>query len=222
MDNVSLRHLLRRWFSDGEETALAECLGALQAAMAVPPSVAVALGSGEIEDAREDVLIRMLDRESGALRGVESPLAFARASLRRALVDRLRAQVRRARVRIDSAIEPQTVEVASPLDVATMAERARRVAEAMLVLTPEQRLSIVLTTFAERVPPGDRPALRGLPLTAPLPQGSLTVEAASALLFGVPAAELDSQRYQRIDRFHKLHTRALAALRRQLIEAADS
>ena len=221
MNIAALRLLLRRWFLAGEERALGECLTGLRAALTGSPAIVKALGQAEIDDAREDLLIKLLDRESGALRSAESPLAFARASLRRALIDRLRLQLRRGAVNLDPLFDPAHAEVASPLDAAMIAERARQVSVALQRLTSEQRLAIVLTTFAERTPANDRRGLRGLSLTEPLPTGSLTVDTASAVLFGVPESESDELRRQRIDRFHKLQQRALAALRRQLDEAEE-
>lgn len=218
MDSAALQRFLRRWFLNGEESALAECLGALRGALAVPHSVLTRLGSGEVDDAREDVLIKLLDRKTGALRDAHSPLAFAREVLRRALLDRLRAQMRRSRLAASAAEELPVFEGATPLDEAALSELASRAATALRLLTAEQRLSIVLTTFAERVPSVDRPTLRGLPLSAQLPQGALSVDEASALLFGAPGVEEEAARRQRIDRFHKLRNRALTALRRRLLE----
>lgn len=66
MNTAALLLLLRRWVVDGEERALVECLAGLRAALTVSSSIVRALGPAEIEHAREDLLIKLLDRARGA------------------------------------------------------------------------------------------------------------------------------------------------------------
>lgn len=214
----ALEQIRDSWFLHGDERALVQLLGTLRSVLVAPASLIAALGSGEVDETREDVLIRLLDRKHGALANAESPLGLALVAFRRALLDRLRSRVRvEAGARLVAVAGPIDETSASPFAAVALAEQAQRAAAALSALTVEQRAAVVLRICPERLPVADRAVLRGGTPGEPLPVGELSVESASALLFGASPTETKAEREQRVNRFHHLLARALAALRRHLV-----
>jgi hypothetical protein len=89
-DAATVNELLTRWFLFGDELAHRRAYEHLAGRLYAPPEVVAVLGNGAVDEIRQDVLSRLLDRQSGKLRDVSAPVADARAEWQRDLVTAIR------------------------------------------------------------------------------------------------------------------------------------
>lgn len=209
---------LRRWFDGGDDLAHRRAFTSLRADLHATREVLDVLGSGAVEDLRQDVLGRLLDREAGRLRDRDTPRAYARKAWRNELTSALRKWgprlSRDAEVRehiLQAAPTSHGEEIAVRLD----AERAVRIAEQ---LDGKGRLAILLTTRPDRIPDADWDELAAHlpPPPPPRPTVPLDREEASLLLYPPAAGETTTERYQRLNSFDKAFKRAIAVVREAL------
>jgi hypothetical protein len=213
----SLADDVRHWFERGDEAALTRIYSALWSALRASSPVVNVLGQGAVEEVRQDVLVRLLDRRAGRLRDAEHPIAYARASFSRALTDKLRIWGPRARRRIDVDVigalpiaAPQTA-----VETSLTAERAIEIADE---LEGKGRLAILLTTRPDRIGEGEWAALVAdhPPPPPPRPVDPLDREEASALLFPPSGLETKEARRQRLNSFDAAYRRAAGRIRERL------
>lgn len=207
--------LLARWFASGDELALRRAYEELAKRLYAPREVVEVLGSGAVDEIRQDVLSRLLDRETGKLRDAQAPVAYARTAWRHDLDTALRKWG--PRVTRDSEVREHVRQVApgpaaEGVEVRIDAERAVRIAES---LPGKGRLAVLLTTRPDRISDEEWAAVvADLPPPPPArPQIPLEREEASLLLYPPSAPETTTQRYQRLNSFDKTYKRAIAAIR---------
>lgn len=209
---------LRRWFDGGDELAHRRAVSVLQADLHAPREVLNVLGSGAVEELRQDLLVRLLDRDDGRLRDRHTPRAYARKAWRNELTSALRKWgprlTREAELREHlQQATPASLgeEVAIRLD----AESALRIAEQ---LDGKGRLAILLTTRPDRISDPDWEGLTASlpPPPPPRPTVPLDREEASLLLYPPAAGETTTERYQRLNSFDKAFKRAVAVVREAL------
>lgn len=217
-DSDIIADLLRRWFEGGDDLAHRRAFTMLQADLHAPREVLDVLGSGAVEELRQDLLVRLLDRQAGRLRDRDTPRAYARTAWRNELTSALRKWgprlTRDAEVREhiqQAAPTSHGEEVAVRLD----AERALHIAEQ---LDGKGRLAILLTTRPDRISDADWDELAAHlpPPPPPRPTVPLGREEASLLLYPPAAGETTTERYQRLNSFDKAFKRAIAVVRQAL------
>jgi len=193
-----------------------EALAKHLATLLTPPHSAVrVLGSGAVDELRQDVLMRLLADNAQKLRAAAHPRAYARRAFQHALTSQLRKwgprQARHQDVR-DVLYSPETRSpestVASHLD----AHRALEIAES---LDGKGRLAVLLLVQPQRVSNEDWTKLvSSLPPPPPQrPADPVSREVASAWLFPPQGPETAARRRQRLNSFDKSYKRALARIR---------
>lgn len=209
---------LTRWFDQGDELALRRAKDLLEATLEPTPQARRVLGSAFASDLCRDLLTALLDRSTGQLRGVASPLAYARTALRH----RLASELRKWGPRSDRAPEvARHLEALAPripqqnVEVTIDAERALDLAQ---TLTPKRRLAVLLTTRPNRISTEDWSLLvAGHPPPPPRrPELALDRDEAAALLYPAPPDETSAQREQRLNTFDHAYKRALRDIREKL------
>lgn len=214
----SLPDLLRSWFDTGDELAFARAHETLLRVLSSPSEVSRVLGTPAIDEIRQEVLIKLLDRHEGALREKPSPLAYARATWRNALTSSIRKWG--PRIHRDGEVRrfieqdmptPSQVRRSDQMD----AEKALKVADS---LEGKGRLAILLTTRPLLLHPSEWALLvrDQPPPPPPQPQLAIDRDEASRLLFPPASSETDAQRRQRLDSFDKCYKRALSRIRAAL------
>lgn len=214
-DAPTVTELLARWFASGDELALRRAYDNLGERLYTPREVVEVLGSGAVDEIRQEVLSRLLDRNTGRLRDAQSPVAYAQTAWRRDLDTALRKWG--PRLARDSEVREYVRQVApgsaaEGVEVRIDAERAVRIAES---LSGKGRLAVLLTTRPDRILDEEWAALvADRPPPPPArPQIALDREEASLLLYAPSAPETKTQRYQRLNSFDKTYKRAIAAIR---------
>lgn len=214
-EDPSFANLLARWFGSGDELALRRAYEWLAARLYASREVIKVLGGGAVEEIRQDVVSRLLDRDTGKLRDAQSPVAYARTVWRHDLNTVLRTwearAARESEVR-DHALQVAPAPPAEGVETRIDADRAVRIAES---LSGKGRLAVLLTTRPDRISADEWAALvAGLPPPPPAaPQMALEREEASLLLYPPAGPETTPQRYQRLNSFDKTYKRAIAAIR---------
>jgi DNA-directed RNA polymerase specialized sigma24 family protein len=212
--DLTLAGLLARWFSAGDQLAHRRAYEWLTAGLYAQREVIDALGAGAVDEIRQEVLVRLLDRDTGKLRDAKSPLAYARTAWRRDLGTELKKWDVRNALETDvrdhirqTAPAPGVEGVEAHLD----AERALRIAES---LPGKGRLAVLLTTRPDLISNDEWAALvEDLPPPPPArPWIALERDEASLLLYPPSGAETTSQRYQRLQTFATTLKRACAAI----------
>ena len=217
-DTATVNELLTRWFASGDELAHRRAYEHLAARLYAPPEAVEVLGNGAVDEIRQDVLARLLDRQSGKLRDVPAPVAYARAAWRHDLVTAIRKWG--PRLPRESEVEdhlrqmgprPAVEAVEARIDT----DRAVRIAES---LTGKGRLAVLLTTRPDRISDDEWSALVATlpPPPPPRPHAALDREAASRLLYPQQGPETAPQRHPRLNSFDKTYKRAIASLRAAL------
>lgn len=217
-DSVIINELLARWFTSGDELALRHAYKHLADRLYAPQEAALVLSNGAVEEIRHDVISRLLDRESGKLRDVPAPVAYARAAWRHDLVTAIRKWG--PRLLRESEVEVHLRQVAPRLaaeevEVRIDADRAVTIAES---LPGKGRLAVLITTRPDRISDEEWSALVATlpPRPPPRPHAALDREEASLLLFPQAGPETMTQRYQRLNSFDKMYKRAIASIRAAL------
>lgn len=217
-DDATVAELLARWFGSGDELALRRAFELLSTRLYAPPEIVEVLDSGAVDEIRQDVLARLLDRDNGKLREAHAPVAYARTVWRRDLATELRKWGPRSSRKSDVrehmnqiAPIPAVERVEAGLDV----DRALWIAER---LSGKGRLAVLLTTRPDRISDDEWAVLvADLPPPPPArPQFALEREEASLLLYPPSTPETAVQRYQRHNSFDKTYKRAIAAIRAAL------
>lgn len=217
-DDDVIADLLRRWFDGGDELAHRRAVASLQADLHAPREVLNVLGNGAVDELRQELLVRLLDREAGRLRDRDRPRAYARTAWRNELTSALRKWgprlSRDAEVREyleQNAPASHHDDIAVRLD----AEHALRVAEQ---LDGKGKMAILLTTRPDRITDADwQEVAANLPPPPPSrPTVPLDREEASRLLYPPGPNETATQRYQRLNSFDKAFKRAVAVVREAL------
>lgn len=219
-DTTKIAALLVRWFGTGDEGAFRRAYEELGEQMVAPPEVLAVLGRAFTDEIRQDVLIHLLDRTDGKLRGVQAPAAYAKVAWRRALASTLRkwgprnARASEVRRYVSSLAEGEVlVEIEERIDAA----RAIAIAER---LSRPGRLAVLLTSRPDRIANEDwRSLVASLPPPPPPPpQVALDRDEASRLLYPPQDPESAKMRHQRLNSFDKAYKRALAQIRQALEE----
>jgi DNA-directed RNA polymerase specialized sigma24 family protein len=211
-DSAIVHELLTRWFASGDERAHRRAYEHLTDLLYAPPEAIEVLGNGAVDEIRQDVVSRLLDRRSGKLRDASAPVAYARVAWRRDLVTAIRKwgpRLPRESEVEDHLRQMEPRSAAETVEARLDAERAVRIAESLAVL---------LTTRPDRISDGEWSALIATlpPPPPPRPHAALDREAASCLLYPPQGAETASQRYQRLNSFDKTYNRAIESLRTAL------
>lgn len=217
-DAATVNELLTRWFSSGDELAHRRAYEHLADRLYAPPEAVAVLGNGAVDEIKQDVLSRLLDRQSGKLRYASAPVAYARAAWRRDLATAIRKWG--PRLSRDSEVgdhlrqmepRPFAEEVEARID----AGRAVRIAGS---LTGKGRLAVLLTTRPDLISDDEWSALVETlpPPPPPRPHAALDREDASRLLYPPQGPETTAQHHQRLNSFDKTYKRALASLRAAL------
>ncbi len=219
-DTTKIAALLDRWFGTGNESAFRRAYEELGEQMVAPPEVLAVLGRAFTDEIRQDVLIHLLDRTDGKLRGVQAPAAYAKVAWRRAIASALRkwgprnARASEVRRYVSSLAEGEVlVEIEERIDAA----RAIAIAER---LSRPGRLAVLLTSRPDRIANEDwRSLVASLPPPSPPPpQVALDRDEASRLLYPPQDPESAKMRHQRLNSFDKAYKRALAQIRQALEE----
>lgn len=213
-EDPTLAELLARWFSVGDKFAHRRAYEWLAALLFATREVIDALGAGAVDEIRQDVLVRLLDRDTGKLRGAQSPLAYARTAWRHDLNTELRKWGPRGSREAD--VRDYIRQIAPTPDVESVealldAERAVRIAESLPL---KGRLAVLLTTKPDLILDDDWAALvEGLPPPPPpRPLLALDRDEASRLLYPPRGEETTKQRYQRLNSFDTTYRRAAEAI----------
>lgn len=217
-DAATVNELLTRWFSSGDELAHRRAYEHLADLLYAPREAVEVLGNGAVDEIRQDVLSRLLDRQSGKLRDASAPFAYARAAWRRDLATALRKWG--PRLPRESEVEDHLRQiaprsVAEEVEARIDADRAVRIAES---LPGKGRLAVLLTTRPDRIPDDEWLALVAtLPPPPPTrPHAALDRETASRLLFPPLGPETPARHYQRLNSFDKAYKRAIASIQAAL------
>lgn len=218
MSDPTVYELLTRWFASGDELAYRRAYGHLADLLYAPPEAVQVLGNGAVDEIRQDVLSRLLERRSGKLRDASAPVAYARAAWRRDLVTAIRKWG--PRLPRESEVEDHLRQMeprpaAEAVEARIDADRAVRIAES---LSGKGRLAVLLTTRPDRISEDEWSALVATlpPPPPPRPHAALDREAASRLLYPPQGLETALQRYQRLNSFDKTYNRAIESLRAAL------
>lgn len=216
--DTALKEELRRWSEERDHSAHRRAYELLAKRLAAPRDVLDALGTGAIDEVRQDVLIVLLGEKLVQLCAATSPTAYALASFRNAL----RTQVRKwgprnwptieARDNIEHVFHPDNkVAVYVLLD----ATRALRLAES---LEGKGRLAVLLTTRPGLISERDWRELAALSPPPPpaRPNVALNQDEASLLMYPPKTTETPATRKQRINTFEKVYRRALASIRAEM------
>lgn len=217
-DDVTLPELLARWFGTGDQSAYGRAFEWLAAVLQPPREVIDGLGSGEIDEIRQDVLARLLDRANGNLCDAQSPLAYARTVFRRDLTNALTKWDARGAREIEVsnhlhrlAPTPEVDRVDARLDAEAALDVASR-------LEGKGRLAVLLTTRPSLIQEDEWAELvKDHPPPRPKrPRTPLDREEASLLLYRPRGPETTKQRYQRLNSFDTTFKRATKAIHRAL------
>lgn len=214
-DDATVSELLARWFGSGDQLALRRAYEHLADRLYAPREAVEVLGNGPVDEIRQDVLSRLLDRETGKLRAAPAPVALARTAWRNDLATALRKWG--PRLSRDCEVGEHARQVApgpaaEGVEVRIDAARAVRIAES---LSGKGRLAVLLTTRPDRISDEEWAALvADFPPPPPArPQIAVEREEASLLLYPPSAPETTTQRYQRLNNFDKTYKRAITAIR---------
>ena len=220
-DDSNIAALLARWFSSGDELAHRRAYEGLARCLRARREVLDVLSADEIDEIRQDVLSRLLDRDSGKLRDAQSPEAYAKTVFRNALTTALRKWGPRGARSSEVAAHIEQRETASPSEEAERrldVERAVRIAES---LPGKGRLAVLLTSCPDKISDRDwADVVVGWPPPPPeRPSAALEREEASLLLYPPTSQpETTVQRYQRLNSFDKAYKRAIQLIRAALEE----
>jgi hypothetical protein len=216
--DTEIVELLARWFDLGDELALKRARHHLAKKLLVSRETRDVLGGAFVEDLRNDVLTGLLDRESGKLRDSPKPLAYARQSLRNAIVSHLRKWGRRE----DRSPEVERHIVAqAPVTGHERVEAAIDAARALEIvngLSQKRRMAVLLTAGPNRITDTDWAALVAPhpPPPPTRPTEALEREEAASLLYPPDSNETPSQRDQRLNNFDHTYSRAIKDIRAKL------
>lgn len=214
-DSFDINHLLSQWFEDGDEAAYDAVYAELRRQLRVTQDVERALGSAVADEVRQEVLMRLLDREARRLWGRREPVAYAWVAWRRSLVSLIRrwaprhAKAERIRQHVSEVFERDDhAQVEAILD----AERAIEIAAS---LNSRGRLAVLLTVRPDRITDDDwRCLIESHPPPPPSrPSGAVDREAACDLMYPPRVGESAQQRYQRLNNFDQSYKRAIAQIR---------
>jgi hypothetical protein len=218
MSDATINELLTRWFAYGDELSYRRAYEHLVDLLYASREAVEVLGNGAVDEIRQDVLSRLLDRQSGKLRDASAPVAYARVAWRRDLATALRKWG--PRLPREAEVEDHLRQIASrpvaeEVEARIDADRAVRVAES---LPGKGRLAVLLTSRPDRIPDDEWSAFVATlpPPPPPRPHAALEREAASRLLFPPQGPETTAQRYQRLNSFDKAYKRAIASIRAAL------
>lgn len=218
--DAALKVQLTRWFQTGDQLAHRRAYEDLVKRLFAPREVVHALGGGAVDDVRQDVLAKLLARDSSGLRDALSPAGFALKAWRNALSTELRKWGPRTK-RADE-VGAHLRQVTARYDVEGVerqidAGRAIEIAES---LGGKGRLAVLLTTRPDRISDTDwRALVADLPPPPPVrPSTAIEREEASMLLYPPGEREATAARNQRLNSFDKTYKRATAAIRAALEE----
>lgn len=217
-----IARFLERWFSTGDQVALTRAYQALWGRLWAPSDARRALGEQALDEVRQDVLAHLLDRESGALRGKNHPIAYAKNTWRNALTDMLRKWGPR---------EERASEVArhmaqqAPFESGERNQRrldGQRALEIAASLEGKGRSAVLLTTRPQLLSAEEWASLVSHlpPPPPPPPVRPLEKNEAAELLYPPVPNETVKQRYQRRNTFAKAYKNALARIRVALEDEA--
>ena len=215
MTNEELRVGLERWYASGDEAYMNEIFHELSGCMLASRAVLAVVGEPDVDQIRQELLARLLDRDRGRLRGRDHPLAYARTAWKNALTDaigkwgpRLLAIPAIVQHALNTKLPVSTVE--RLMDV----ERAIAIAES---LDGKGRLAILLTTRPDRITETDWVEIVSHlpPPPPPRPDMPLDRAEAAALLFPPTPGSIPNQR-QQLNSFDKAFSRASDRIRQAL------
>ena len=205
-----------RWFQDGDTPSLELAYGHLLHNLSPPPSAIAAIGIAELDEIRQEVLIKLLDRTAGKLHTADKPLAYARKAFHRAIISRLRTWSSR-RDKMSEIHQNQQAWRAAPSheEVDRLLDLGRALAQ-VENLEGKGRLALLLTIRPDRLTDEAWQEVTAMlpPPPPPKPVVPISREKASRLLFPPLEEETAAQERQRLNSFDRCVTRAHEKLRR--------
>jgi hypothetical protein len=207
--------LIDQWFEHGKESDYNIIYRELTHRFFINQDIRQALGDAVVQEVRQEVLMKLLDRDARRLWGKREPLAYAWVVWRRSLTDILR--VWRKHQEKNELIQ-QYVSAAlecgerAPAETNLDAERAIKIAAD---LKSTGRVAVLLTVRPDHITADDWQELSARhPPPPPLrPSAPLDREDACDLIYPPQEGESAEQRYQRLNNFDQSYKRALKKIR---------
>jgi hypothetical protein len=215
LTNDELRASLEQWFATGDETVLDRIIEQLSACMVASRAVLSVVGEADVDQIRQELLARLLDRGRARLRDRDHPLAYARTAWKHSLTDAIDQWA--PRMRAIPAIVQHALDTAPSSagpDHRLDAERAIAIAAS---LEGKGRLAILLTTRPDRISEQEWAEVVSHlpPPPPPRPDLPLDRDEAAAILFPPKPGSPPDER-QQLNSFDKAFKRAAARIRHAL------
>jgi DNA-directed RNA polymerase specialized sigma24 family protein len=204
------------WLAHGDQLAATRATDALSGALWADRFSAALLGLNTIDEVRQEVLTKLLDRDVGLLQGKARPVAYARRAWKNAIKDRVRSLRRR------TAREPilrASLEVSIAPDDAGRLHDFQAAMREVECLPLKRRLAVLLVARPGAI---DEAAwatvVKAHPPPPPaIPRVALERRDAAVLLYPrQPGEDAATHRARAGDAFDKALKRAIADIRERL------